>query len=191
MFQLELDCLRPLLAEAVHPWLEVGVGSGRFAQALGVDVGVDPALAPLQIARGRGIRGIRANGEKMPFSSGHFGAALIVVTLCFTATPRLLLAETHRVLGGGGVLIIGTIPRDSAWGSWYRAKGEAGNPFYRQAHFLTVAQLLNLLDEVGFQVGAARSTLTQPPGDALQPEAAQEGIIAGAGFLALQAWRSG
>ncbi len=183
---MELDCLTPLLAGALHPWLEVGVGSGRFAQALGVDVGVDPALVPLQIARDRGIQGIRASGEQMPFSSGHFGAALIVVTLCFTATPGLLLAETRRVLAGDGVLVIGTIPRDSAWGSWYQAKGEAGNPFYRQARFLTVAQLLELLEEVGFELTAARSNLTQPPGDTLQPEAAQDGIIAGAGFLALQ-----
>lgn len=43
----------PLLAGLPRPWLEVGVGSGRFAEALGA--GLDPAAAPLAIARSRGI----------------------------------------------------------------------------------------------------------------------------------------
>jgi hypothetical protein len=30
-FPLEVECLRPLLKGAPFPWLEVGVGTGRFA----------------------------------------------------------------------------------------------------------------------------------------------------------------
>ncbi|MFO7650004.1 MAG: hypothetical protein R6X13_01500, partial [bacterium] len=41
-FATELAALRPLLARLPRPWLEVGVGTGRFAQALGIPLGIDP-----------------------------------------------------------------------------------------------------------------------------------------------------
>ena len=42
LFGLELACIAPLLAETTSPRLEVGVGSGRFAEALELAVGLDP-----------------------------------------------------------------------------------------------------------------------------------------------------
>lgn len=35
LFAMEVDCLRPFI-DGDRPWLEVGVGSGRFARALGI-----------------------------------------------------------------------------------------------------------------------------------------------------------
>jgi len=53
VFPSEVACLRPLLRGLPRPWAEVGVGSGRFAAALGVDAGLDPAAMPLALARSR------------------------------------------------------------------------------------------------------------------------------------------
>ena len=172
---------------AEHPWLEVGVGSGRFAAALGVEVGVDPAAAPLRLAKARGIQVIQASGEDLPLAAGSFGAVVLVVTLCFTATPAQLLSEAKRVLRNGGALVIGAVPLDSAWGRWYEAKGRSGNPFYSHAHFLTCAEHLELLDQAGFELTAARSTLMQSPSELPEPEVPMEGVVPGAGFLCLQA----
>jgi hypothetical protein len=47
--RLEVACLRPLLSGLSRPW----VCSGRFAAALGVDAGLDPAAMPLALARSR------------------------------------------------------------------------------------------------------------------------------------------
>lgn len=55
IFRLETDCIRDLLEETTRPWLEVGVGTGRFAAALHVDVGVDSSPAVLRIAGQRVI----------------------------------------------------------------------------------------------------------------------------------------
>jgi len=87
VFPAEVACLRPLLDGLHRPWAEIGVGSGRFAAAPGVDVGLDPASAPLLLARSRGIRVIHGVGERLPFRSGAFGAVLIVVTACFADDP--------------------------------------------------------------------------------------------------------
>src|SRR3989337_219392 len=52
--------------------LEVGVGSGRFAFPLDVQVGVEPAKAMADIARSRGINVIKAMAENLPFENASF-----------------------------------------------------------------------------------------------------------------------
>jgi len=46
IFNMEVDCLKPLLYRFSQPYLEVGIGSGRFTQALGIGHGVEPAPSP-------------------------------------------------------------------------------------------------------------------------------------------------
>src|SRR5579875_2431038 len=130
VFPAEVACLRPLLAGLPRPWAEVGVGSGRFAQALGVDVGLDPAAVPLALARSRGVAVVRGVGERLPFRSGALGAVLIVVTVCFADDPAALLAEARRVIRDDGAVVLGEVFADSAWGRFYQRKGAAGHPFY-------------------------------------------------------------
>lgn len=87
VFPAEVECLEPLLWPFGWPRLEVGIGIGRVAAALNIDLGVDPATAPLTRARSRGIRVVRALGEHLPFRSESFAVVLLVVTLCFTGGP--------------------------------------------------------------------------------------------------------
>ncbi len=188
VFPLEVAVLRPLLEPAPKPWLEVGVGSGRFAHALGVEVGIDPAHRPLLLARQRNIAVLQARGEQLPFRTGVFGGVLLVVTLCFVDEPIALLREVQRVLHPDGVLVLGMVFADSPWGDFYRRKGEAGHPFYRAARFLSRAEVRAMLAAAGFQVVAARCTLRQPPADeGLQPEPVWEGDFPDAGFVSWQA----
>ena len=188
VFPLEVAVLRPLLADAPKPWLEIGVGSGRFAHALGIEVGVDLAYQPLVLARQRGIAVVQARGEQLPFKEAQFGAVLLVVTLCFVDTPEAVLAEGRRVLRPDGVLVVGMVFADSPWGAFYRRKGETGHPFYRAARFLSRAEVRTMLANAGFQVVAARCTLRQPPSDTeVHPEPVKEGDDPEAGFVG---WRA-
>jgi len=41
VFPSEAHCLRPLFIGLPRPWTEIGTSSGRFAAALGMDVGLD------------------------------------------------------------------------------------------------------------------------------------------------------
>lgn len=187
-FPAEVECLRPLLIDLPKPWLEIGVGSGRFAQALGVRVGVDPALKPLSVARMRGVTVVQAIGERLPFRDGVFGATLIVVTLCFVDDPIAMLAEAKRVLRPEGALVLGMVFADSPWGEFYRRKAKAGHPIYSVARFLTRGQVQTMLSTVGFRIVAARSVLRQPPSDqSLLPEPAYDGDSPDAGFVCWKA----
>lgn len=187
LFPLEVACLWPLVEDAGRPRLEIGVGSGRFAQALEVEVGLDPAPAPLALARRRGVWPVQGVGELLPFGDGTFGAALVVVTLCFADDPLALLAEARRVLRPRGVLVLGMVFADSPWRAWYRQKGEEGHTFCPAARFLTGRDVHEMLGAAGFRC---------PPGPIHPPPVADghthaepvlEGEASGTGFVALQA----
>ena len=187
LFALELACLRPLVPGGPGPRLEVGVGSGRFAAALGLEVGLDSAAVPLRLAARRGVDVVQGAGEQLPFGDGTFAGVVLVVTLCFAGDPAALLGEARRVLAPSGRLVTGVVPLDSAWGRRYEAQGRAGHPFYQGARLLTVAEHHRLLTDAGFIVTGANSTLTQAPSDDPVEEEAQNGVVSGAGFVALQA----
>lgn len=187
LFELELACLTPLLAPGPGPRLEVGVGSGRFASALGLEVGLDPAATPLRLAAGRGVAAVEGTGERLPFRERVFSAVVFVATLCFADDPAGILVEARRVLAPSGHLVVGVVPLDSAWGRRYEEQGRAGHPFYRGARFLTTAEHRRMLTTAGFTITGAYSTLTQAQSDEPMWEQAHEGAVAGAGFVAFEA----
>ncbi len=187
LFELEVGALRPLVAGTAGPRLEVGAGSGRFAAALGLDVGLDLAGAALLLARSRGVTVVRGAGEQLPFRAGAFGALAVVLTLCFAGDPAGMLAEAARVLRPGGRLVVGVVPLDSAWGRSYDQQGRAGHPVYRHARFLTLAEHRRLLAAAGFRLVGSRSTLLQAPSAEPVAEPVRLGAAAGAGFVAFGA----
>ncbi len=156
LFHAEVEAIRRLLKDLPAPLLEIGVGTGRFAQALGVPYGVDPAWGALQLARRRGVRVVQARGEALPFRDRLFGGVLIVVTLCF-ADPLPLVQEAKRVLKRDGGLIVGAVLGDRPWGQWYLQKKRwylqkkrEGHLFYRYATFYTFEEVVGLLAAGGF-----------------------------------------
>jgi len=153
----ELLALRPFV-----PWLgrgiEIGVGSGRFAAPLGVEVGVDPSPAMLVRAAARGIKVVKGTAEDLPFTAASFDHALVVTTICFVDSPSRMLSEVHRVLRPGGRLVIGFIDRESTMGQGYLAH-QAENVFYRDATFYSADEVERILLSSGFSIHARGQTL--------------------------------
>jgi ubiquinone/menaquinone biosynthesis C-methylase UbiE len=79
---------------------------------LGIDLGIDPARRLLALAQGRGVNAIYGRGEALPLRDGSFGAAFLIVTLCFVEDPEAVLRECHRVLKPEGQLVVGLVPRE-------------------------------------------------------------------------------
>jgi len=187
LFENELAAIRLLWRGDFRPALEVGVGTGRFAQALGVEFGVDPSAGALRLAERRGIQIRQARGEALPFSAGSFGSVLMIATLCFADDAAALFREAARVLRSNGHLLIGDVPADSRWGKAYQQKKEVGHPFYRNARFFAVDELATMLRDAGLLPIAFSSTLIQSQPDAPRTEPPRPGHIAGAGFVCLLA----
>lgn len=157
----ELKLIRSMGIE--RPCLEVGVGTGFFASALSVDVGIDPSIGMLRIARSRDLEVVQSFGEYLPFRRSCFRTILLIATLCFLDKPYEAILECTRVLAHGGKAISCIVPRDSSWGRYYQELGRRGHPFYSQARFLTVDEMNELFRSAGLELLGMWGTLSFTP----------------------------
>ena len=187
VFAAEVACLRVAAPQIKGDWLEIGVGTGRFAVGLGVSMGVDASLPMLTIAARRGVRAIAGNGENLPCPERSLDGILMVATLCFVEDAPRVLHECARVLRPGGALLIGHIPADGPWGQSYLQKAREGHPLYSHARFGTAEELRHSASTAGLTLKGAASTLFWPPGGTPErPPRIARGISAGAGFIGLR-----
>jgi SAM-dependent methyltransferase len=190
IFASEVEALRQALPLLPKPWIEVGVGSGRFAQALGIDIGLDPSSKLLEMARNRDISVFLGKGEEMPFQDGVFGTAFFVVTLCFVDSPRRTLGEAARFLRGGGKVVLGMVLKESPWGQLYQTKKEMGHRFYKYARFYNYGEVDMFLMQTGFSIEKVASTLFQNPGEVNHIELPRQGFSVDAGFIVILAGKT-
>jgi SAM-dependent methyltransferase len=130
--------------------IEIGIGSGRFAAPLGIEIGIDPSPRMREIAKSRGLEVYAAVAEALPFSNGSFGFALMVTTICFLDDVEAALKEAHRVIEPAGSLIIGFIDKDSPLGELYQQRKKE-SVFYAVATFYSVTDIISQLRKVGFK----------------------------------------
>jgi len=187
LFATELAALQQVAPELPEPKIEIGAGPGRFAEQLGIRIGIDPAPAALQHGQKRGLMGIAGIGEQLPIRSQSVGTIFLLFTLCFLEDPSRVFKECRRVLKKNGCVVIGLVPAHSPWGRRLETKKQQGNPYYRYASFQTIVSTLALLAAADFFLLDSYSTLLQPPGGTINLEAPQPGINEQAGFCVLLA----
>lgn len=177
VFASEVAAVRAVLPDEVpnrSHWVEIGVGSGRFAAELGIPVGVEPADGIAALAEERGIRVLKGVAEDLPLDDGSVGTAFLITSLCFIDDMAGAFAEVARVLVPGGKAIVAFIPADSPFGRLYETAGE-GDPFFRRAKLRPRRDVIAALSNAGLRVDRAVHTLTaeparanedvEPPGD--------------------------
>lgn len=186
-YQSELLAVRALL-----PWrglgLAIGVGTGRFAAPLGVQVGLDPAREVLAYAAKRGVLVVQGVAEALPFSNSSFDYILSVTTICFVDDTTAMLKEACRVLKPGGELVIGFIDQTSDLGQHYLAH-QAENVFYREATFYSADEVGQLLRDTGFTEPVWMQTLSKTLGETREIEPLHTGRGQGA-FVVVKVKRS-
>jgi ubiquinone/menaquinone biosynthesis C-methylase UbiE len=141
--------------------LEIGVGTGRFAQPLGVAFGIDPSKKMLEIAKKRGIKTFVGEGENLPFTDNEFDYVLIVITICFVKKPEKVISEARRVLKNNGKLIIGIVDKNSHLGKFYQEKKRQGHRFYKFANFFSAKEIIKLLEKYNFKEIVTYQTIFQ------------------------------
>jgi SAM-dependent methyltransferase len=189
VFGIEKRALLALLPSLPKPWIEIGVGSGRFAQALGIETGLDPSIELLHIAAGRGVNALQGMGESVPLHDKAFGTVFLIVTLCFADSPLDVLREACRVLREDGKVVLGMVLRESPWGQFYETKKAEGHRFYQHATFYSLSELMALLSQAEFFSPTVISTLFQRPGLVDEIESPQDSYDPGAGFSIVVAGR--
>jgi len=154
----------PAVVRALQPhtdqlYVEVGAGSGRFADAVAetgarvVATDPDPRMAAFARAVRRGTPELwaAAPGQALPFPDDTFHGAFTVTALCFAPAHQAMVREMARVVRPGGRVVLGELNALAPWQLWRRLKAiRPGSP-YRFAHFHTVRGLTALLREAGLR----------------------------------------
>ncbi len=187
LFFIEVQAFRELLPSLPRPWLEIGIGSGRFAEALGIETGIDPSEKLVEIARSRGLNASIGHGERTLFDEESFGTVFLIVTLCFLERPLEVLKEASRVMVPGGKLVLGLILKESPWGRFYQAKKAQGHRFYKFANFYSFNEVTGLISNAAFSIEKVISTLFQKPGEVQHAEGPREGYSPDGGFTIIVA----
>ncbi|MCP4651883.1 MAG: methyltransferase domain-containing protein [Candidatus Omnitrophica bacterium] len=143
----ELEALRKVMPK-FGKGLEIGVGTGRFAQALGITLGIDPSAEMLRIADRRGVNTRRGFGEDLPFWHGSFDYVAIIIALCFVDDPLKVLEEAKRVLQNNGRIILAVVDKNSFLGKYYLKKKSI---FYKNARFFSIREISKMLNKLGFK----------------------------------------
>ena len=182
IFDIEVRAFQEVLTQLPKPWLEVGVGSGRFAQAIGIETGIDPSVKLLEMAKRRGIIGFLTRGEEKFFDAETFGTVFSIVTLCFVNSPLAVLKEAHRILIKEGKIVLGLVLIESPWGQFYLAKKEEGHRFYKHATLYSFEEVSEFLKRSSFAIEKVLSTLFQRPNEVTEMESPREGFYPDAGF---------
>jgi len=187
IFAIEVRAFRESLASLPKPWLEIGVGSGRFAQALGIETGIDPSAKLLGLANKRGVSVCLGRGEQQAFSAMSFGTVFLISTLCFVNSASNVLKEAYRILVADGKLILGLVPKESPWGRFYELKKKRGHRFYKYTTFYSYNEVVELLHQAGFSIEKVISTLFQKPSEVEHMESPHEAFSPDAGFVVIVA----
>lgn len=162
-FRSEILALRALLPPA-GKWVEIGVGTGRFAAELEISLGVEPAEAMATLAQDRGIEVIRGSAEMLPLESESMDAVFFITTLCFVRDLHLAFCEALRILRPGGYCIVGLLPLDSQLGRITHAHANK-DTFFKCAQLRTTDEVVQALEDAGFTIQQTMQTLFGSPED--------------------------
>lgn len=150
IFQSEVLAIRELLPKGKNlRGLEVGAGTGRFADALGIKEAVEPADNMRKRAIKRGINVVDAEAEHLPYDHNSFDYVLMAFCISYFNSLQFAFEEAYRVLKPGCSLIIGFIDKDSIIGKEYEARKKV-SVFYKDANFYTPETVITELKHAGF-----------------------------------------
>ena len=149
-FQSELNAIKKVMPSH-GKGVEIGVGSGIFAESLGITGGIEPSRAMREKSEQRNINVIDAVAEKLPYSDKSLDYALMVTTICFVDDIHKSFNEVCRILKDTGNLIIGFVDKNSPIGKMYlEHKNES--IFYKDAVFYGIEELYEILSNTGFEI---------------------------------------
>lgn len=158
LFESELKAIEEVFPIGKVKALEIGCGTGIFAEKLGVEYGIDPAPFALEIAKKRGVVVTEGYAENLPYSNHSFDLVLFITSICFIKDIEKAFQEANRILRDKGSIIIAFIKKDSTLGMEIE-KSRNTSKFYKEAKLYTVSEVSKLLTNNGYKIDRIVQTL--------------------------------
>ncbi len=186
VFQSEVEALRQMLPEGENlSGIEVGLGTGKFAEALGIKEGIEPSANMRALAVDRGIEVLDGIAERLPYKDLRFDFVVMAFCISYFDDLQGAFREANRVLKKDGTLVVGFIDQDSPIGKHYE-EHKPKSTFYKEANFYTVEKVTSALRSAGFKHFEYCQTLFEPLEDINEFELAKSGFGEGS-FVVIQA----
>jgi len=131
--------------------VEIGCGTGIFAEKLGITHGVEPSDSMAELARNKGIYVLSGVVEAIPLQDKTMDVALMVTVDCFLDNLHNAFTEIRRILRKNGTLVIGFLDRETPLGQVYE-ENKHQNPYYAHANFHSAKEMVMALQSAGFSV---------------------------------------
>jgi ubiquinone/menaquinone biosynthesis C-methylase UbiE len=160
LFQSELLPLQQVVP-VDKTGVEIGIGTGIFAEPLGIRFGIDPSEPMLEYARQRGLEVQNGVAENLPYDNESFDFAVFITALCFVDDPERAVQEACRILKKRGEIIIAILDKETRFGQFLE-KYKKRSQFYRHARFFSVPEITELLEKNNFRVTQIFQTLEDP-----------------------------
>ena len=180
----ELEALKKVVPKN-KKGIEIGIGSGIFAQPLGITEGIEPSAVMRRKAEKRRLNVFAAVAEKLPYSDESVDFALMITTICFVDDIRKSFSEAFRILKNDGFLILGFVDKNSPIGKFY-LENQDKSIFYRDAKFFTTEEVLELLRQTGFVVSEIYQTVFGKLNEVKEVHPVEKGYGKGS-FVAIKA----
>ena len=92
LFRSELLALKQVVPVGKEG-IEIGIGSGIFAEKLGIKSGIDPSEDMLSVARKRGRNVVKGVAENLPYVDASFDFAAFITSICYVDNPGKAIKE--------------------------------------------------------------------------------------------------
>ncbi len=159
VFKSEVVAIKQLLPEEKNSkGIEIGIGTGRFAKALGINEGIEPAEEMRIVAEKRGVSVLHATAENLPYKSNFFDYVLMNFCISYFKNLHEAFKEAHRILKDKGCIIVGFVKANSIIAKDYESRASKSF-FYNEAKFYTPDEVVNALTKAGFIISNITQTL--------------------------------
>ena len=112
--------------------------------------------------------------EELPFHDSEFDFLLMVTTVCFLDDIHKAFQEAYRILASKGYIIVAFVDSKSLLGQVY-AKNKHKNVFYKHATFYSVAEIIDVMQQSGFNSFDFRQTIFQGLSEVTENEPVKNG----------------
>jgi SAM-dependent methyltransferase len=179
IFESEARALEVQLPEGWERAVEIGCGTGLFAERLGVSLGVEPSDAMASRARERGLRVESGTAEDVPLADGSVDLAVLSGVVGYVDDLGATAAEAARVVEPGGDVVVGFLHADRGFAALYDRAVERGSypddapadPYplgmAAAATWRTADEVIDRLSAAGVEPVETVQTLTRPPTEAV------------------------
>lgn len=143
LFKSELKAIQKLIEEDLGEALEIGVGTGVFAEALNIKEGIEPSKEMAKYAVARGIN-VTISGIEEFKTEKKYNSIFMITVDPFVKNLEQVFTKIHNMLTNSGCIYLVILDRESPLGKIYNDNKEQDEN-YKYAKFHSFDEVNKML----------------------------------------------